>query len=195
MKTVVAGAVVGGVASGALGVAQRVAFGRGEAGLVVHAVRYVVAGAAFGAQSGAALSFLGGGRRGLRGSGPFGTVTKMTPKLMLQVRRLVERRLPRRAWTSIAFAAGAATGVVAGSFGPAEVRGLAGAAVDFAYGGGHLVEAGFAWARAEWSVGGVRTPGGVQLGLTYVSGVALGFNLVKTVRRGLGVVSGWPSRQ
>ncbi|MCL1475329.1 RHS repeat-associated core domain-containing protein [Argonema antarcticum] len=155
-----------------------------------YALLGAVTGGTLGAQLGSLIAYFSGSSIGLSASGAtFGTIIKMTPKMVQQIARIISSRSliyrtdgSLKGLTATSFAAGVVSGAIGGIFTPDEFEDEVSVGALTAYGGGNALTIGYEWLKSNIQ-GLRRVPGSAQLGLTYVAGFNLGYFAALRVRQ------------
>ncbi len=149
-------------------------------------IAYILLGAtvglALGAQIGSLIGYFSGVSTGLA-SGTFGTIIKMTPKLIQQLARMISTRSliigasgQIKGKTALSFGAGVVSGVITGLVSPDDFQHEVSVSALSLYGGGNTLTVGYEWVKRNLlGARRVRVPGSSQLALTYISGFNLGY--------------------
>ena len=148
-----------------------------------------LAGLTLGAQLGSLVGYFSSTGVGLGSGGALGTISKMTPKLVQQMGRIISNgSLIRRAdgslkgLTAISFAAGVVSGGIAGTFTPDEFTDEVGVGALATYGGGNALIIGYRWFQQTVLSTRPSVPGGVELATSYIAGFNLGYFSATTIR-------------
>jgi RHS repeat-associated protein len=155
-----------------------------------HAAAGALTGLVIGAQIGSLVGSFSGLSSGLSSGGALGTISKMTPKLVEQMQRIISTKSliysadgALKSRTAIAFATGVVSGGVTGTFTPNDYQGNISATALTAYSGGNGAIIGYRWLQQNaW---GIRpsVPGGIELASIYIAGFNLGYFAAIGVRK------------
>ncbi|MGB3695684.1 MAG: RHS repeat-associated core domain-containing protein, partial [Spirulinaceae cyanobacterium] len=159
-----------------------------------YAIIGALTGFTLGAQIGSLIAYFSGTSIGLSAaSGTFGSILKMTPKLIQQLARIISTRSliygangTLKGLTAISFTAGVISGAIGETFTPNEFQDEVSVSALSAYGGGNSLTIGYEWLQRNiMGVRRVRLPGSAQLALTYVAGFNLGYFSARRIRESI----------